>query len=496
MARPSGWTLRAAFQTDIDYVDPALANYASTWQLEYATCLKLVNYPDGSGPRSAALVPEAAPWPRVSADGRMFTFQIRADFTRFSNGRRVTAVSFARAFARAASRRMTSRARALIAEIVGAEAVSEGHADRIRGVQASGTMLTIRLTKPVGDFLARLALPFFCAVPRNLPIAPGGVPAPVPSAGPYRISKWVKNTVVVLERNPFYRGSRPHRPQRVVVDVGATPAEGVRNVKSGATDWFSPSEATMTSWAILTPTPNMHWLAFNVKRGPFQSVRLRRAVAHVLDRRSLANAAGRQWGEPTDHLSSPVLPHGSPSPFFSPSGDAAGLTRARELAQGLVPASVKLFAPRRTPWREIAGLITSQLAQIGIAVQTRFEPVLECSDREEFDLAIDSLVASYLDRATNFAELLRPHGRGLGCYDAEMRAPPAPWAARFRAADRLRRARRGEALAGLERRIGTEFVPATGLFARSSPQVFSTRIGCRRPHRVYQVDIAALCLRR
>ena len=34
--------LRYDLDTDIDYVDPALAYYIPSWQLEYATCAKLV----------------------------------------------------------------------------------------------------------------------------------------------------------------------------------------------------------------------------------------------------------------------------------------------------------------------------------------------------------------------------------------------------------------------------------------------------------------------
>ena len=34
---------------DIDYIDPALAYYQTSWQVEYATCVKLLNYPDVSG---------------------------------------------------------------------------------------------------------------------------------------------------------------------------------------------------------------------------------------------------------------------------------------------------------------------------------------------------------------------------------------------------------------------------------------------------------------
>ena len=76
-----------------------------------------------------------------------------------------------------------------------------------------------------------------------------------------------------------------------------------------------------------------------------------------------------------------------------------------------------------------------------------------------------------------------------------MRTPPAIWKRRLNDANRQSGARRVRELHRLERRLATEFIPVTGLYARNSVSFFSKRIGCRRPHRVYEVDIAALCLR-
>ena len=73
--------LRIEYDTQLDYIDPALAYYTPTWQLENATCAKLVKHPDLSPPAGSLLEPEiAAAMPTVSADGRTYTFQIRNDY--------------------------------------------------------------------------------------------------------------------------------------------------------------------------------------------------------------------------------------------------------------------------------------------------------------------------------------------------------------------------------------------------------------------------------
>ena len=66
----TGGTIQVDFQSDLDYSDPALDYYQPGWELEYATCLKLLNYKDGNGPQSSQLVPDAAAgFPKISNNG-------------------------------------------------------------------------------------------------------------------------------------------------------------------------------------------------------------------------------------------------------------------------------------------------------------------------------------------------------------------------------------------------------------------------------------------
>lgn len=70
-------TLRVVLAIDVDYVDPALAYAISSWNMEYATCAKLLNYPDKPAPAGSRLVAEVAGgFPRVSRNGRTYTFTV------------------------------------------------------------------------------------------------------------------------------------------------------------------------------------------------------------------------------------------------------------------------------------------------------------------------------------------------------------------------------------------------------------------------------------
>src|SRR5690348_10582607 len=91
----TGGTINVDLTTDIDYTDPALSYLSTGWELEFATCLKLVNYPDANGPRSSQLIPEAASgFPKISNNGKTYDFTVDASFTKFSDGTPVTAAAF------------------------------------------------------------------------------------------------------------------------------------------------------------------------------------------------------------------------------------------------------------------------------------------------------------------------------------------------------------------------------------------------------------------
>ena len=113
----------------------------------FATNMALLSYPDKPGLEGSRLVPEAATGlPRVSSDGKTYTFTVRKGI-RFSDGSAVTAAAFKRAFERAADPKQASPAIAFMHTVVGADARNEGKAGSISGVTAKGQTLTVRLTR-------------------------------------------------------------------------------------------------------------------------------------------------------------------------------------------------------------------------------------------------------------------------------------------------------------------------------------------------------------
>lgn len=455
-----------------------------------------MNHPDAGGPRSAALVGEASPLPRVSRGGRVYTFDVRPTFTRFSNGQRVGPSAFVRAFERAANRRMASPAYPFVSDVVGAVPVHEGDTNRLSGVTVSGSRLRIRLLERAPDFLARLALPFFCAVPPGLEINPDGVSTSIPSAGPYVIRRWDIRRELVLERNPYYRGPRPRNPARVVYTIGAPPEREYARLRGGQTDWIRPvRERARDQDVRSTLTPRVDFLVFDTRPGqPFAELRLRKAVAFALHRAGVARIGGSWTGRPVDHLLPPTVPGYRTARIYPLRGNAAALARARQLARGLVPAKVTLAVSNRNPWPERGRFIAQTLRQIDLDVEVKYfaggfcfgQPMAE-------DLMQDWREADYPD-AKSFLDYffdLRP-----SWYCGPMKPTlPQRWHERFAAAGRLAGEGRNRAFGALDIALTRDVVPAVALVQPYDLNLFSARIGCFRPHRVYQVSIGSLCLR-
>jgi peptide/nickel transport system substrate-binding protein len=193
-SQTSGGTLRINLKADTDAVDPALAYYPVSWQWEYATCVKLLNYADRDGKAGSQLIPEAAAaMPAVSREGRSFTFTVPPNRFRFNTGEAVTAKTFEFVALRDLNPAMKAiNAAGFLSDVVGAAAYGAGRAKTVSGISVMGNRLTFRLTHAAPDFLSRIAMPFFCALPLTTPIDPRGLQGPVPAAGPYYLKSWTR----------------------------------------------------------------------------------------------------------------------------------------------------------------------------------------------------------------------------------------------------------------------------------------------------------------
>jgi YVTN family beta-propeller protein len=513
----SGGTARLELQSDVSSMDPALAFDPWSWQLLYATCAKLLNYPDKPGAAGSQLIPEVAQsLPTRSPDGRTYTFTIRPGL-RFSppSNQPVTAQTFKSTIERVLNPRMQTKTGpptgSEFADIVGERAYTAGNATHISGVTVSGNRLTIRLRTPAPDLPSRLAQPFFCAVPADTPIDPKGVRV-IPSAGPYEVASYTPGQGIVLIRNPNYHGNRPHRLARIEVKIGVAPDRAVTQVEAGLADYAidgeisagdaptlaarygpgSPATRAGHQQYFVTAQPTLDFLALNTHRPLFANTRLRLAVSYAIDRAALAALGGSDGtlpDQPTDHYIPPGVPGYTNSHTYPLTGDPA---RARKLATGHQGATAILYTCDQAPCDQQAQLITTELAAIGLHVQTKplspatlFTKII--NPDEPFDIAFVTYTADYLD-PDDFLNLLLESGTILPVFNNPT------YQTQLTAATRLSGPKRYLTYARLDADLARNAAPWIAFGNASTHELFSARIGCQT-YGPYGIDLANLCIR-
>ena len=506
----TGGTLNVDISTDVDYTDPALDYLSTGWEIEYSTCLKLMNYPDANGPKSAQLTPEAAAgFPKVSNSGKTYDFTVSAGFTKFSNGQAVTAANFKAAFDRDADPKMQSPALPFFSDVVGSGS------SPVSGVKVSGSHLIINLTKAAPDFLARTAMPFFCAVPTNLAHDPNGVLNPA-AAGPYYISDRVPNKSITIKKNPFYKGKRPHNVNQINYIIGNSLDATYLRTQQGATDYAaggippaSYAEAAQKygvnkAQFWVKPQLGVTYLAFNHDRPLFKGAAgtaLAKAINYAVDRTAMLAQGGYLAGKRSDQILPPGMAGFRDANLYPLKGP--DLTTAKKWATkaGVKDGTgVELYTSNRGSAPLVAQIIQFNLKQIGLNVNTHLFARAVQIDKEgtrgePFDITTEGWIADYADpydfinvllsgnslhdsnnnnvayfndptynKAMTAASLLSGAARydAYGKLDVTMMAKNPPWASRNNFNDRI---------------------------------LLSSRVGCFTYNSTYSVDLAALCLK-
>ena len=303
--------------TDFDFLDPALSYSSWTWQVTYLTNLKLLNFPDKPRPEGSQLVAEASDLPRVSADGKTYTFTIKPGF-KFNTGEVVTAQSFSSAIDRTLNPKMQSPGAQdiFLGAVAGYTEMVGGKSTHLAGVTVKGATLTIKLSKVDPAFLSKISLPFFAAIPKGLPINDKGERTPA-MAGPYYIKSYEPGRQAVFEKNPNYKGGRPANLDRIVVTVNTDLDQSFLQVKSGQADYdaggLPPAQvaslAPLLGKQFFVDTQlEVDYLALNTTAGRFFSnVDARKAANYAVDRPAMLRARGAFAGKRTDQALPPGI---------------------------------------------------------------------------------------------------------------------------------------------------------------------------------------------
>ena len=260
------------------------------------------------------------------------------------------------------------------------------HCDLTRGITTSpgSSTVTFHLSKPDPDFLFKLALPEYDAVPASTPLH---ARLPLPATGPYKIAGYQSKGVVELVRNPRFRvwsaAAQPDGyPDRIVERFRYTGPSAVRAVERGTADitadsfdqtWPPALAASLQTRysSQLYPAPQLTILGLwlNTRLAPFNDVRVRQAFNLAVDRNRLAQING---GEVACQFLPPnVNGYSSYCPYNGPN-----LTKARRLvaASGTKGQPVTIWIYDIPAGHRNAAYLVPVLQSIGYKARVEYVP--------------------------------------------------------------------------------------------------------------------------
>jgi len=487
-------------------IDPALI--VTELQLLDPACGNLMAFPSKRLPDGGRLRPELAEAdPVVSRDGRTYTFRVRED-ARFSDGSPVTARAFVRAIERILDPAMKSFVGPWFATaLVGGEDVLADRATTPRGVSAKGRVLTLRLTKRDPTFLELTEL--LCAVPPNLRADPEGARAPLPSPAPYYVAEYVPGERLVLKRNRFYRGERPHHVDRFVADLGADRGAIIDQIASGEVDCcvglfgdhareLKQRYGVNKSQFFVEPDFDLAMLVLNASRPLFRNnPKLRQAVNFAVDRQALTRELGPLAGTPTDQYLSPSQPGYRDEQIYPLK--APELRRARKLAKGNLRSGKAVLFTRTDPVDLAQAQVLEQsLKAIGLAVEVVPFPSQQllydklATDSAGFDIGRvqwgHSPDPSWFSSIFDGRTIGQPGNQNYSYFNSPKYNRLFDHASRLPAGSE-----RDRAYGALDSRLSRDLAPAIPFANLNAMTFVSARTGCvvLRPG----LDLAAVCLK-
>ena len=382
-----GGTLKIAVQGDPVGLDPALSI------LDAADIIFDFVY-EGL----TRLDPELQPQPAlaeswtISEDGLTYTFAIRQGVA-FHNGRALEASDIKYSFDRVSDPATASP--------------DVTHTENIASIEApDSATIVITLKSPDASFLTRVSRPGLAALPREEVEKTGDLQLTMVGTGPFVFQDYTPNTSLSFTRNESYWDTG--KPYVDALEVSIIPNETSRSTAlvSGTVDLIEAvphndietiqgNDELKLAGGLVT---NVRWIAFNLRKEPFNNLAFRQAVAKALDRDAIIQAAVFGHGEPLVGLYPPEFWAGYQGDI--PAQDIDG---AKQLLAGVTLPDG--FKPKLLTWAAYQFLsstsvvVQEQLKQIGI--ESEIDPQENATYIENFfsgnfDIAVMG-AAGYVD---------------------------------------------------------------------------------------------------
>ena len=368
----------------------------------------------------ARVIPALATRWEISPDGRSYTFHLRTGVT-FHDGTPFAARHVQQSFERVLDPRERGGRGWPLYPISGARAYADGKAQSIAGITVrDDSTVVVVLDEPMPIFPKLLAMPVAAIVPDSTPSNFGERPV---GTGPWRFVEWRHDDYIKFARNDKYWAGAA-QAESLMARIIPEPSTSVAEFESGNVDILEVPQSDTRRWentdernARLVSAQGLRffYVAINTTRGPLRDARVRQAINHAVDVRTILDQ--HVGGRGT--LAGGVIP---------PSLEGADTTRryaydAAKAKQLLAEAGfpngieVELWSSQTPPMPRIAEAIQSYLGAAGIRaklVQREAAAMRDASRKGETDLTLKDWFADYPDAENFLYPLLHSANKGVG----------------------------------------------------------------------------------
>jgi peptide/nickel transport system substrate-binding protein len=379
-----GGTLKGAYTSFPDYMDPQISYTAEGWTAMRPVYVPLLTYAAAPGEEGAEIIPGLAKeLPKVTNGGKTYTMFLRSGL-KYSNGEPIKAGDFKYAVERCFL--TNSGGSPFYTDIVGAEQFAKTKKGGISGIKVNEKTgeIVISLDKPRGTFNNELALMFVAPVPQNTPDEDQSA-TPIPASGPYMITKSQPGRGWEYERNPYWAKDNGKQitaipaghVEKIEIEVLRNQATQVNEIESGKLNWiFDPpptdryqevKEKFEGTQFKTEPTISTYYFWMNSTVEPFNNLKVREAVNYAVDPAALERIyTGQIVG--TQQILPPGMPGYKKIELFP-----HNVAKAKELIKeaGLKDNEVTVWTDSESPNNDAGTYYAGVLNEIGLKAELK-----------------------------------------------------------------------------------------------------------------------------
>lgn len=410
-------------------LDPAKIQGVPEHRINMALFEGLVAY----DPKTNNAIPGVAKSWDISEDGMTYTFHLRD--AEWSDGTPITAQTFVDSWLRMLSPETASQYADIITLIVkGAREYNTGEVDASAvGIKAiDDKTFEVQLTGPAPYAIDVIAHYAFNAVPMHA-IKKFGAdwikPGNFVGNGPFVLESWVPQEKVTVVPNPKYWNKENVHLSRVTFLPIEDSNTAFEKYKAEEIDWNTGipvpriDEVKMLPDYQVAPQLSTYYYVFNVKRGPLQDIRVRKALTMALNKQELVEKITKAGQLPTRSM--------VPSMEGYTPGEGAGydVEGAKQLLADAGYPEGKGFPVLTIIYNTLEGhkLIAEYVQEswkknLGIDLKIQnyeWKTFIDMRNQHDFDIARSGWVGDYQDPNTFLEIFLTGSGNNDGQYSNE-----------------------------------------------------------------------------